>query len=253
LELGFSEEELSRYARQICLSEIGPSGQERLRQGRVLMCGLGGLGSPGAYYLAAAGVGVIGLVDGDRVEASNLQRQILHTTAGIGRAKVDSAKERLHALNPNCRLVTYQKPLDPDNIMDIIKDYDIIIDGLDNFPTRLLVNEACLKTGKVFIHGGVQGFSGQVMTIVPGQGPCLQCLLPQPPWGESGGEAGSKGVLGVLPGTIGTIQATEALKYLLGQGDLLIGRLLFYSALDMRFVEVGVEREPDCMCSRFDE
>ncbi|MCL2766766.1 MAG: HesA/MoeB/ThiF family protein [Peptococcaceae bacterium] len=263
------EEERSRYARQLILPEVGEAGQERLRAGRVLICGLGGLGSPMAYYLAAAGVGTIGLVDGDNVEISNLQRQILHATADIGRAKTDSARERLQALNPHVRLETYKERLDPNNIKSVINNYDIILDGLDNFPSRLMVNRACLEAKKVFIHGGVQGFSGQIMTIVPGQGPCLQCLLPQePPVVQAYTKTGEQnnperdnlcmtdtqrypereilGVLGVLPGIIGSLQATEALKFLLGTGDLPAGRLLSYNALESRFVTIKVNRNPRC-------
>lgn len=250
----FSDEGKSRYSRQMILPEVGEAGQERLRRGRILICGLGGLGSPAAFYLAAAGVGVIGLLDGDKVEVSNLQRQILHTTADVGRDKTESARERLRALNPHVRLITHQEFLTDENIESVIEDYDVVLDGLDNFQTRLLVNRACLATGKIFVHGGVQGFTGQVMTVLPGQGPCLQCLLPLAAANSaaSGAEPVTAacllepGVIGVLPGVIGVLQATEALKYLLGIGDIISGRVLSYNALEARFITVRVERNPNC-------
>jgi len=243
--LDFTEEQITRYSRQIVLPEVGGTGQKKINDGKVLIAGAGGLGSPAAFYLAAAGVGTIGIIDGDVVDISNLQRQILHTTKDIGRPKVDSAKEKLAALNPDCHVVSHWEKLTAQNIDGIIRDYDVVVDGVDNFPTRYMVNDACVMAGKVFVHGGVLGFSGQIFTIVPGKGPCLRCVLREPPPG-SVPSCSEAGVLGVLAGAIGVIQATEVLKYLLGKGDLLVGRLLAYDALDMRFTEVRVKQDPDC-------
>ncbi|OPY58315.1 MAG: putative adenylyltransferase/sulfurtransferase MoeZ [Pelotomaculum sp. PtaU1.Bin035] len=244
--MDFSEEQIIRYSRQIVLPEVGGIGQKRINEGRVLIIGTGGLGSPAAYYLVAAGVGTIGIIDYDVVDLSNLQRQILHTTKDIGRLKVDSAKEKLIALNPDCNIVSYHERLTAQNIKEIINDYDVIVDGADNFATRFMANDACVMANKIFFHGGVLGFTGQTFTIVPGKGPCLRCVLREPPPPVSVPTCSQTGVLGVLAGTIGLIQATEVLKYLLGKGDLLVGRLIAYDALDMRFREIRVKKDPDC-------
>jgi len=244
--LDFTEEQIIRYSRQIVLPEVGGTGQKKINEGRVLIAGAGGLGSPAAFYLAAAGVGTIGIIDYDVVDISNLQRQILHTTKDIGRPKVDSAREKLISLNPECNVVSYRERLTTNNINEFIKDYDVIVDGVDNFPTRFMVNDACVMAGKVFIHGGVLGFVGQTFTVVPGKGPCLRCILREPPPPGSVPSCSEAGVLGVLAGIIGVIQATEVLKYLLGKGDLLVGRLIAYNALEMKFKEIQVKKDPDC-------
>lgn len=240
-----------RYSRQLLLKEIGSDGQERLAAARVLVVGVGGLGSPAAFYLAAAGVGTIGLVDYDQVSVSNLQRQILHTTAEIGCPKVLSAQRKLEALNPDCRVVVYQERLTADNVSGLISGFDLVVDGTDNFPARFLLNEACVSAGKPFCHGGVLQFYGEALTIVPGKGPCLRCLFPEPQTGEAGQAGGVFGVLGVVPGVIGTIEANEALKLILGIGEPLVGRLLTVDLLEMDFQEIRVERDPDCpVCGR---
>lgn len=243
--MDFTEQEYLRYSRQTVLPEVGPEGQQLLRAGKVLLVGAGGLSAPAAFYLAAAGVGTIGIMDGDRVEESNLQRQILHTVSDIGRPKVDSAREKLLALNPHCRVVTYRERLGEQNIESCLADYDVLVDAVDNFPTRYLLNRACVENGKVLVHGGALGFIGQVFTIVPGRGPCLRCLLPEPS-PEAVPAPAAVGVLGVVAGLIGMLQAAEVLKYLLGQGELLVGRLLSYRALETRFVEMQVLRDPAC-------
>lgn len=241
----FTEDQVIRYSRHIILPEVGGKGQEKICSGRVLIIGTGGLGSPAAYYLSAAGVGTLGLIDDDVVDLTNLQRQILFNTRDIGRPKVDCAAEKLTSLNPGCNVVTYRERLGAHNIKEIIKNYDIIVDGTDNFATRFLINDACIESGKPFVHGGILGFTGQVVTVVPGKGPCFRCIFRQPPPGSTA-TCSHGGVLGVLPGTIGLIQATEVLKYLLEKGELLVGRLLLYDALTMRFSEVEAKRNHGC-------
>jgi len=244
--LNFSEEQVIRYSRHIILQEVGGEGQKKICAGKVLVIGTGGLGSPVAYYLAAAGIGTLGIIDDDVVDLSNLQRQILHSTADIGRPKVESAREKLKGLNPDCNVVTYHKRLTASNILEIIRDYDIVVDGTDNFATRFVTNDACIMAGKPFVHGGILRFAGQALTVVPGEGPCFRCIFREPPPPGAVPTCSQAGVLGVLAGTIGLIQATEVLKYLLGKGDLLIGRLLTYDALPMKFREVQVKRNPQC-------
>ena len=244
----FSEEQIKRYSRHILLPEVGGKGQKKISEGKVLIIGTGGLGSPVAFYLAAAGVGTIGLIDDDVVDLSNLQRQILHSTKDIGRPKVESGKETLNDLNPEVNVITYGYRLNKDNILDIIKDYDIIVDGTDNFTTRYLTNDACVMTGKPFVHGGILKFVGQVFTIKPGEGPCFRCIFREPPPAGAVPNCAEAGVLGVIAGTIGVIQATEVLKYILGLGDLLVGRLLNYDALSMKFREIKLSKNPDCPC-----
>ena len=239
-------EQRTRYHRHHLLPEVGETGQQRLLESKVLLLGAGGLGSPAGLYLAAAGVGTLGIVDMDVVDASNLQRQILHNIDRIGDRKVDSAKKTLTALNPDVNVVTYDTRLGADNVVNIISDYDLVIDGTDNFPTRYLLNDASVLTGIPVVHGSIFRFEGQVTVFAPGSGPCYRCLLPEPPPPELAPSCAEAGVLGVLPGIIGSIQALEAIKVLLGLGDPLIGRLLAYDALEEAFRTFNVRRDPAC-------
>ncbi|MFQ6110566.1 MAG: molybdopterin-synthase adenylyltransferase MoeB [Nitrospinota bacterium] len=239
-------DQITRYSRQFILPQVGEKGQLKLLEAKVFLIGAGGLGSPAAVYLAAAGVGTMGIVDSDVVDLSNLQRQILHTTDRIGVPKTESAKETLLALNPDLTVKTYQERLTSKNIMDIIADYDIIVDGCDNFPTRYLVNDACVLAGKTNVHGSIFQFEGQCTIFEPGEGPCYRCLYPSPPPPGLVPSCQEAGVLGVLPGIIGMIQATETVKLILGQGDTLVGRLLTYDALKMKFRELRLRRDPAC-------
>lgn len=242
----FTEEQIERYSRHIILKEVGGKGQQKLFDGKVLIIGAGGLGSPIALYLAAAGVGTIGIADADVVELSNLQRQIAHQTKDIGAPKVLSAKEKIEAMNPDVRINTYHTWICADNILDIINDYDFVIDGTDNFAAKFLINDACVLAGKPYSHGGILHFVGQTLTFIPGQSACYRCIFPTPPPKDAIPTCSQAGVLGVLPGVIGMMQATEALKYLLGMGELLTGRLLVYDALAMTFRTVKVRRNPHC-------
>lgn len=239
-------EQRTRYHRHLLLPEVGETGQQRLLESKVLLLGAGGLGSPAGLYLAAAGVGTLGIVDMDVVDASNLQRQILHNIDRIGDRKVDSAKKTLTALNPDVNVVTYDTRLGADNVVNIISDYDLVIDGTDNFPTRYLLNDASVLTGIPVVHGSIFRFEGQVTVFAPGSGPCYRCLLPEPPPPELAPSCAEAGVLGVLPGIIGSIQALEAIKVLLDLGDPLIGRLLAYDALEEAFRTFNVRRDPAC-------
>jgi sulfur-carrier protein adenylyltransferase/sulfurtransferase len=242
----FSEEQIRRYSRHIILPEVGGLGQTKLLEAKVLLVGAGGLGSPSAFYLAAAGVGTVGIIDADVVDLSNLQRQILHTTADVGRPKIESAKEALQALNPDANVVTYHELLHSSNIFDIIHEYDVIVDGSDNFPTRYLVNDACVMANIPNVHGSIFRFEGQATVFKPPEGPCYRCLYPEPPPPGMVPSCQEGGVLGVLPGIIGTIQAIEAIKLILGIGKPLIGRLLMYDALKMAFRELKLRRDPAC-------
>ncbi len=242
----FTEDEIRRYSRHILLPEVGGKGQKKINGAKVLMVGAGGLGAPVGYYLAAAGVGKIGIVDGDHVELSNLQRQIVHSTEDLGKNKAISARETLLALNPDIEVVTYQERVTSENILGILEDYEIVVDGSDNFPTRYLVNDACVLTRKPLSHGAVFRFHGQAMTIVPGEGPCYRCLFREPPPPGMVASCQEAGVLGVLPGLIGMIQATEVLKLILGAGKVLKGRLMIYEALEMEFKNIKVQKDPDC-------
>lgn len=245
--LDFTEEQLTRYSRHIILSEIGGKGQQKLKHAKVFCVGAGGLGSPSALYLAAAGVGTIGIADADVVDYSNLQRQILHATSDVDKLKVESAKETLLSINPNTNVVTYETRLTSENVLDIIKDFDIILDGSDNFPTRFLINDACYFAGKTLISGSIYRFEGQLFTSIGDQDyPCYRCLYPEPPPQGLVPSCQEAGVLGVLAGTIGTLQAAETIKEILGIGELLRGRLLIYDALDMIFREVKVPKDPEC-------
>jgi molybdopterin-synthase adenylyltransferase len=249
-ELDFSEEEIRRYSRHIVLPEVGGIGQKQINRAAVLVVGAGGLGSPVAFYLAAAGVGTIGIVDNDAVDTSNLQRQILHTTADVGRKKVESARETLLALNPNLTIVPHDVRLNSANIRDILKDYDVVAEGSDNFPTKFLVNDACVMTGTPLSMAGIFRFSGQILTVVPRKGPCYRCLIPQPPPPGAIPSCQEAGVLGAMAGAVGVIQATEILKIILGKGEVLSGRLLLFEALQMRFEPIEVKRNPECpVCS----
>ncbi len=239
-------EQRNRYGRHLLLPEVGEAGQQKLLESRVLLLGAGGLGSPAALYLAAAGVGTIGIIDMDVVDASNLQRQILHNTDRIGERKVDSAKKTLTALNPDVDVVTYDVRLGADNVLDIIDGYDVIVDGTDNFPTRYLVNDASLLKRIPVVHGSIFRFEGQVSVFQPYVGPCYRCLLPEPPPPELAPSCSEAGVLGVLPGIVGSIQALEAIKLLLDLGDPLVGRLLAYDALGESFRTFKVRRDPNC-------
>ena len=241
-----TRDELSRYARHLILPEVGVEGQQKLKAARVLCVGAGGLGSPLALYLAAAGVGTLGLVDFDVVDASNLQRQILHSTRDVGRMKLDSAEERLAALNPAVHVVKHETMLSSANALEILKDYDIVADGTDNFPTRYLVNDACVLLSKPNVYGSVFRFEGQASVFATRQGPCYRCLYPEPPPPGTVPSCAEGGVLGILPGLIGIIQATEVIKLVLGKGEPLIGRLLLVDALSMRFRELKLKRNPEC-------
>jgi adenylyltransferase/sulfurtransferase len=241
-----SPQEAARYSRHLIMPEVGMEGQKRLKAGSVLLIGAGGLGSPLGLYLAAAGVGRLGLVDFDVVDFSNLQRQVLHGTTDVGRPKLQSAKDRLQAINPEVRLDLYETRLTSANASSIFEPYDIIIDGTDNFPTRYLVNDACVLLKKPNIYGSIFRFDGQASVFYPGRGPCYRCLYPEPPPPGEVPSCAEGGVLGILPGLIGCIQATEAVKLLLGQGTPLIGRLLLYDALQMTFREFKVRRNPKC-------
>jgi adenylyltransferase/sulfurtransferase len=239
-------DDLARYSRHLILPEVGMEGQQRLKAARVLCVGTGGLGSPMAFYLAAAGVGTLGLVDFDVVEASNLQRQIIHSTKDIGRKKLDSAEEKLKALNPAMIIVKHETMLTSANALDILKDYDIVADGTDNFPTRYLVNDACVLTGKPNVYGSIFRFEGQCSVFAAQNGPCYRCLYPEPPPPGLVPSCAEGGVLGILPGLVGVMQATEVIKLILGKGEPLIGRLLLVDALNMRFRELKLRKNPEC-------
>jgi molybdopterin/thiamine biosynthesis adenylyltransferase/rhodanese-related sulfurtransferase len=246
-----STEQRERYSRHLLLPEVGIEGQQKLLDAKVLLLGAGGLGSPAALYLAAAGVGTIGIVDDDEVDLSNLQRQVIHSSERIGVPKVDSAEQTITALNPDVNVVKYAVRLGAENIMDILPGYDIIVDGLDNFPTRYLLNDASVRLQIPVVSAAILGFEGQLSVFKPYEGPCYRCLFPVPPPAELAPSCGANGVLGVLPGTMGLLQATEVVKLILGQGEPLIGRLLMYDALAATFTEVKVRRDPDCpICSR---
>jgi molybdopterin/thiamine biosynthesis adenylyltransferase/rhodanese-related sulfurtransferase len=237
----------ARYSRHVLIPEVGEAGQLKLLDSRILLVGAGGLGSPAALYLAAAGVGTIGLIDADVVDASNLQRQVLHSTTAIGEPKVDSARRALEALNPDVTVRTFQERLTSENIDKILSEgWDVIVDGADNFPTRYLVNDASVWHGIPVVHGSIFRFEGQVTVFKPGDGPCYRCLFPQPPPPELAPSCAEGGVLGVLPGVIGSLQASEALKLALGIGESLVGRLLLFDALSTEFNEVKIEKRPDC-------
>lgn len=244
--MALTNEQLERYARHIILKDVGVRGQKKLLEAKVLIVGAGGLGAPAAMYLAAAGVGTIGIADADEVDLSNLQRQIIHTTDDIGKPKVESAKETMLAINPDITVNAYQEFLDSDNIMDVIGDYDFILDGTDNFPAKFLINDACVMAGKPFTHAGIIRFQGQLMTYVPGQGPCYRCVFRNPPPKDAVPTCKQAGVIGAMAGVIGCLQAMEAVKFITGAGELLTGKLLMYDALRNEFHTVNIQKDPQC-------
>lgn len=246
-----SAEQLKRYSRHIMLPEVGEEGQGKILDAKVLFIGAGGLGSPSALYLAAAGVGTIGIVDDDVVDESNLQRQVLHNMNRLGQPKVESARQTLQSLNPDVHVVAHQTRLSSENILEILAGYDLVIDGADNFPTRYLLNDAALKLGKPVIHASIFRFEGQVTTFLPNEGPCYRCMYPDPPPPGMAPSCQEAGVLGVLPGIMGSLQATEALKIILGIGQTLSGRLLVFDALGTKFRTLKLRKDPNCrVCSK---
>ncbi|HOK40766.1 MAG TPA: HesA/MoeB/ThiF family protein [bacterium] len=243
----FTEEQIERYSRQIILNEIGGNGQQKLLNSKVLIIGCGGLGSPAAYYLAAAGIGFLGLLDSDNAELSNLNRQILHFTKDVGKPKVKSAEEKIRALNPDVNIKIYHNRINSTNILEIIKDYDFIIDGSDNFPTKFLINDACVLAKKAYSHAGVLRFEGQSMTYVPEKSACYRCLFPEPPPQGLIPNCQQAGILGTVAGFFGLIQATEAIKYLLGFGELLSGKLLNVNLLTMEARKINIKKNNNCL------
>lgn len=249
-EVSLSHEEVQRYSRHLIMPEVGMAGQKKLKAASILLIGAGGLGSPLAMYLAAAGIGRIGLVDYDVVDTTNLQRQIIHGTKDIGRSKLASAKETMLDINPHVQVDTYEVPLTSANALEIFEPYDVIIDGTDNFPTRYLTNDACVLLGKPNVYGSIFRFEGQLSVFYAEEGPCYRCLFPEPPPPGLVPSCAEGGVLGILPGTVGAMQATEAIKLILGIGESMIGRLLLYDALNMEFTEVQLRKNPNCpVCS----
>ena len=244
--MALTESQIERYSRHIILKEVGGKGQQKLLDSKVLIIGAGGLGAPIALYLAAAGIGAIGIADADTVDLSNLQRQVIHFTPDIGKPKVISAKEKIEAINPDVQVRTYHEWISAANIMAIIKEYDFVVDGTDNFAAKFLINDACVLAGKPYSHGGILQFVGQTITVLPGHSTCYRCIFPTPPPKDAIPTCSQAGVIGVLPGVIGSIQATEAIKFLLGKGELLTGRILMYDALGMKFRDVAINRNPHC-------
>lgn len=245
-EVVFTHEEIKRYSRHLIMPEVGIEGQKKIKAARVLLIGTGGLGSPTALYLAAAGVGTLGIVDYDVVDFTNLQRQVIHGTKDIGRPKLDSAAETLADVNPYLEIIKFEVPFTSENALEILKDFDIIIDGTDNFPTRYLVNDAAVKLGKLNVYGSIFRFEGQVSVFGHPEGPCYRCMFPEPPPPGLVPSCAEGGVLGILPGTIGTLQATEALKLIMGIGKPLVGRMLLYDALEMTWDTIKVRKNPNC-------
>jgi adenylyltransferase/sulfurtransferase len=242
----FTPDQLNRYSRHFLLPEVGEEGQAKLLDAKVLLIGAGGLGSPSAFYLAAAGVRTLGLIDNDVVDTSNLQRQILHTNDRVGMPKVESARLTLNALNPDVKVIGYQERISSENILDLIRDYDVIVDGCDNFPTRYLVNDACVMTGKPNVHGSIFQFEGQASVFYPGRGPCYRCLFPEPPPPGAAPSCQEAGVLGVLPGLVGCVQALETIKLILGKGKPLIGRMVYFDTLSMELRIHKLRKDPAC-------
>ena len=241
--MAFTDEQIERYSRHIILKEVGARGQKKLLNAKVLIIGAGGLGAPAAMYLAAAGVGTIGIVDADDVDLSNLQRQIIHSTEDVGKAKVQSAKETMERMNPDVKINTYHMFVDASNICELIRNYDFIIDGTDNFPAKFLINDACVIEKKPFSHAGIIRFQGQLMTYVPDQGPCYRCVFQDPPPKDAVPTCKQAGVIGAMGGVIGSLQAMEAIKFIIGKGELLTGYLLTYDALTMEFRKVRLPKD----------
>jgi molybdopterin/thiamine biosynthesis adenylyltransferase len=244
--MDFSAEQIERYSRHILLQDIGVEGQEKISRGKVLVIGAGGLGAPVLLYLAAAGVGTLGVIDGDTVDLSNLQRQVIHFTADVGRPKVVSAEEKINRINPDVKVITYPRFFSSENALDIVKDYDFIVDGTDTFPVKFLINDACVLAGKPFSHGGILRFEGQTLTCLPGQTVCYRCLFHAPPPPDAVPTCSQAGVLGAIAGMLGTIQAAETLKFLTGTGELLTNRLLTFNAKSMLFRTVRVNKNSRC-------
>ncbi len=241
--MALTDEQIERYSRHIILKEVGAKGQKKLLNAKVLIIGAGGLGAPAAMYLAAAGVGTIGIADADDVDLSNLQRQIIHSTEDVGKPKVKSARESMERMNPDVKVNTHHMFVDAANIRELIREYDFIIDGTDNFPAKFLINDACVLEKKPFSHAGIIRFKGQLMTYVPGEGPCYRCVFKEPPPKDAVPTCKQAGVIGAMGGVIGSLQAMEAIKYIIGKGELLTGYLLTYDALTMEFRKVGLPRD----------
>lgn len=251
--MNFTEEQIERYSRHLILQDVGIEGQQKILEGKVLIVGAGGLGSPAALYLAAAGTGTIGLIDGDVVDRTNLQRQVIHFTDDLDVPKVESAKNKINRLNPDVRVQTYRSLLTPENAFDIISQYDFVIDGTDNFSSKFMINDACVMAGKPFSHGGILRFEGQTMTYVPGSA-CYRCIFGSPPPQNAVPSCSQAGVLGSIAGMLGTIQATEALKFLVGKGSLLTNRMLIFDALKMNFMEISINPDKNCkVCGSYPE
>ena len=249
--MSLNEQQIERYSRHIILEQVGGAGQEKLLSSSVLIIGAGGLSAPAGLYLAAAGVGTIGIVDGDNVDLSNLQRQVIHHTTDVGVEKIKSAEAKMLAINPDVKVKTYRQWAKADNIREIIRDYDFVVDGTDNFAAKFLVNDACYFEKIPFSHAGILRFDGQLLTVLPGETTCYRCIFDGPPPANAVPSCSQAGVLGVLAGVIGSLQATEAIKFLLGLGDLLTGMLLTYNALSMDFRKVQLNRNPDCpLCGK---
>lgn len=247
--MNFTDDQIERYSRHILLKEVGGAGQAKLLAAKVLIIGAGGLGAPIALYLAAAGVGTLGIIDGDRVDLSNLQRQVIHFTPDVGTPKVESARAKMEQINPDVKVITYQDIVHSQNILDIIKDYDFIVDGTDNFAAKFLINDACVMAKKPYSHGGILRFDGQTFTHTPGNA-CYRCVFNAPPPKNAVPTCSQAGVLGAIAGMLGTIQATECLKYIIGTGDLLTNRLLTFNAMKMNFRNVNLKKNPKCpICS----
>lgn len=241
-----SADQRARYSRHLLIPEVGLEGQLKLLDAKVLLVGAGGLGSPAGLYLAAAGVGTLGIVDDDEVDASNLQRQVIHTTERIGTPKTASARITIEALNPDVRVVEHRTRLEAGNVLDMLRDYDLIVDGADNFPTRYLLNDASVRLGKPVVSASILGFDGQISVFAPGEGPCYRCLYPTPPPADLAPSCAANGVLGILPGVMGLLQANEVVKLVIGKGEPLVGRLLLFEALSAQFTELKVRRDPEC-------
>ena len=244
--MDYTDKQLERYSRHIVLKDVGVEGQLKISRARVLVIGAGGLGSPALLYLAAAGVGTIGIADGDVVDLSNLQRQVIHFTEDVDKPKILSAKEKINNLNPDVNVITYEKMLTAENIREIIDEYDFIIDGTDNFPAKFLVNDACIFSEKPFSHAGILTFFGQTITVIPGESTCYRCIFREPPPLDSVPSCAQAGVIGVIAGVLGTLQANEAIKYILGKRNLITNRLLTFDALESKFRDLPLEKNPDC-------